>query len=276
MRSAAGGVRRVRQAGPALPRPEGRRCSLAPGRRAQDRRPVRQPALRARRRFTRGATRGDGQVGEDITANLRTLPSVPRTPAGAAPARIEIRGEVFLTKADFLALNAGAGGRRPSGSIANPRNAAAGSLRQLDPARHRHPPALPVRLRAGRGERGAPVAETHCRSTSTASAAWGFAVNPLSRAPEPDAAVRGGVPGRDGRTARRTRVRHRRRRVQDRRPRAAAAGWAAWAGRRAGPSPGSSRRSRPTTLLQEILIQVGPHRIAHPRRLPWRPSTSAA
>ena len=79
-----------------------------------------------------GATRGDGTEGEDVTANLRTMKSVPTRLHGKAPALIEIRGEVFMTKADFLALNerqAAAGERL----FANPRNAAAGGLRQLDP-----------------------------------------------------------------------------------------------------------------------------------------------
>ena len=56
-------------------------------------------------RFVRGATRGDGTEGEDVTANLRTMKSVPDRLPGHAPALIEIRGEVFMTKADFLALN---------------------------------------------------------------------------------------------------------------------------------------------------------------------------
>jgi DNA ligase (NAD+) len=81
-----------------------------------------------------GSTRGDGLVGEDVTANLRTQRSVPlllqtQTP----PARLEVRGEVFLRKADFVRLN---DKRERAGdpTFANPRNAAAGSLRQLDPS----------------------------------------------------------------------------------------------------------------------------------------------
>ena len=83
-----------------------------------------------------GATRGDGLVGEDITANLRTIPSLPlrlRPATGAGvPDRIEVRGEVYMRRAAFVALNQRIereGGR----SFMNPRNAAAGSLRQLDP-----------------------------------------------------------------------------------------------------------------------------------------------
>ena len=96
-------------------------------------------------RLVRGSTRGDGDEGEDVTANLRTIPGIPlRLPVSgsaaalaggeaAVPAFLEVRGEVFMSKADFLALNEHqeAFGEK---LFANPRNAAAGSLRQLDPA----------------------------------------------------------------------------------------------------------------------------------------------
>jgi DNA ligase (NAD+) len=85
-------------------------------------------------RLTNAATRGDGTVGEDVTANVRTLEDVPKELRGkAVPAVCEIRGEVYMTKSAFLALNqrqAEAGGQ----VFANPRNSAAGSLRQKDPA----------------------------------------------------------------------------------------------------------------------------------------------
>jgi DNA ligase (NAD+) len=127
-------------------------------------------------RLTRGATRGDGSEGEDVTANIRTIAGIPHAIENA-PARIEIRGEVFMTKADFLALNAAqeAAGQR---LFANPRNAAAGSLRQLDAG-----------ITAGRrlslfayamGEASAPPAATHWGWLERLSA-WGFTVNPLSR-----------------------------------------------------------------------------------------------
>src|SRR5690606_14731220 len=86
--------------------------------------------------LVRGATRGDGVVGEDITANVRTIRNIPlRIPAGAggeAPRTIEVRGEVYLPRALFEQLNVQ---REAAGepAFANPRNAAAGSVRQLDP-----------------------------------------------------------------------------------------------------------------------------------------------
>ena len=82
--------------------------------------------------LVRGATRGDGRIGEDVTRNLRTIGAIPLTIPDAPPS-IEVRGEVYLPIADFKALNER---RAEAGepAFANPRNSAAGSIRQLDPA----------------------------------------------------------------------------------------------------------------------------------------------
>ncbi|MBU3672836.1 MAG: NAD-dependent DNA ligase LigA [Sinobacteraceae bacterium] len=82
--------------------------------------------------FVRAATRGDGTSGEDVTANVRTIRSMPLRLRGAAPALLEARGEVFMPVAGFERLNAEAAARGEKVFV-NPRNAAAGSLRQLDP-----------------------------------------------------------------------------------------------------------------------------------------------
>ena len=83
--------------------------------------------------LVRGATRGDGRIGEDVTQNLRTIRSVPLRIKGKAPALVEVRGEIFLPIAAFKALNER---RAEAGepTFANPRNSAAGSIRQLDPS----------------------------------------------------------------------------------------------------------------------------------------------
>ncbi len=84
-------------------------------------------------KLTRAATRGDGEVGEDVTANVATISAVPKSLGPAAPEVLEVRGEIYMTVKAFEALNrrqADAGGR----TFINPRNAAAGSLRQKDPA----------------------------------------------------------------------------------------------------------------------------------------------
>ena len=83
-------------------------------------------------RLTRAATRGDGTQGEDVTANVRTIHAAPLRLQGTAPALLEVRGEIYLAFAQFERLNA-AHRARGERELANPRNAAAGALRQLDP-----------------------------------------------------------------------------------------------------------------------------------------------
>jgi DNA ligase (NAD+) len=121
------------------------------------------------------ATRGDGQVGEDVTANIRTLGDVPERLSGEVPDVFEIRGEVYMAKADFAALNARqteTGGK----VFANPRNAAAGSLRQIDPEVTR---ARPLRFLAhGWGEASAMPAETQA-GVMAAIAGWGLPVSDM-------------------------------------------------------------------------------------------------
>jgi DNA ligase (NAD+) len=123
--------------------------------------------------FAKASTRGDGTEGEDVTQNLLTLKSLPRQLPADAPAKIEIRGEVYMTKSDFLSLN-----ESQERKFANPRNAAAGSLRQLD-----------VSITAKRklslfayaqGESSSPVSKTHWDYLQTLQH-WGFSVNPLSQ-----------------------------------------------------------------------------------------------
>jgi DNA ligase (NAD+) len=82
--------------------------------------------------FAAGSTRGDGEVGEDITENLRTIRSLPLRLRGEAPGRLEVRGEVYYPLRDFEKMNRELAARGER-TFANPRNAAAGTLRQLDP-----------------------------------------------------------------------------------------------------------------------------------------------
>ena len=133
-------------------------------------------------RFLRGATRGDGAEGEDITANLRTLRDLPLRLKGA-PDRIEIRGEVFCGKQEFLAFNQAEAeaGRR---IYANPRNFAAGSLRQLDA---RITAARPLKLFAyAMGAASSVPVASHWEWLKQLET-WGFSVNPLSQRLETEA-----------------------------------------------------------------------------------------
>ncbi|MEO7504254.1 MAG: NAD-dependent DNA ligase LigA [Sphingomicrobium sp.] len=123
------------------------------------------------------ATRGGGTVGEDVTANARTIGDIPQRISGA-PKILEVRGEVYMSKADFAALNArqeASGGK----IFANPRNAAAGSLRQKDPA---VTAARPLRFLAhGWGELSEPLGHTQGSAMARLSG-FGFPVSDLLRA----------------------------------------------------------------------------------------------
>ncbi|MBS0409110.1 MAG: NAD-dependent DNA ligase LigA [Proteobacteria bacterium] len=121
--------------------------------------------------LVQGATRGDGRVGEDVTANLKTIAEIPHRLAGSGwPEVIEIRGEVYFRHEDFAALNAAAEAAGQK-TYVNPRNSASGSLRQIDPG-----------VTAGRrlrffayawGQISAPFAETQAEALALL-AAWGF------------------------------------------------------------------------------------------------------
>ncbi|WP_415287723.1 NAD-dependent DNA ligase LigA [Brevundimonas sp. S1H14] len=127
--------------------------------------------------LVQGATRGDGRTGEDVTANLRTLASIPQTLTGSGwPDVIEIRGEVYAPNAAFDAFNAAAEaeGKR---TYANPRNFAAGSLRQKDPKITAQRPL--TFFAYAWGETSAPFAETQ-HGALEAFRSWGFQVNDRS------------------------------------------------------------------------------------------------
>ncbi|AVA22093.1 MULTISPECIES: NAD-dependent DNA ligase LigA [unclassified Rhizobium] len=128
-------------------------------------------------RMVNAATRGDGTTGENVTANIRTIKEIPQTLPAGSPAIVEVRGEVYMAKSDFLALNAQmeAEGKQ---TYVNPRNTAAGSLRQLDP-----------KITASRklkffayawGEISDMPADTQFGMVQT-FAKWGFPVNPLMK-----------------------------------------------------------------------------------------------
>ncbi|AYG59580.1 NAD-dependent DNA ligase LigA [Rhizobium jaguaris] len=128
-------------------------------------------------RMVNAATRGDGTTGENVTANIRTIKEIPQTLPAGAPAVVEVRGEVYMAKSDFLALNAQmeAEGKQ---TYVNPRNTAAGSLRQLDP-----------KITASRklkffayawGEISDMPADTQFGMVQTFGK-WGFPVNPLMK-----------------------------------------------------------------------------------------------
>ncbi|MBQ3695449.1 MAG: NAD-dependent DNA ligase LigA [Alphaproteobacteria bacterium] len=132
--------------------------------------------------FVRGATRGDGSVGEDITENLKTISELPQTLKtedlfSQVPSLLDVRGEVYMRKSDFLALNEEQKAKNDK-VFANPRNAAAGSLRQLDSsvtAKRK----LSIFSYARGAYEGAPF-KTHWEFLQSLKA-WGFPINPLIR-----------------------------------------------------------------------------------------------
>ena len=127
------------------------------------------------RRLVTAATRGDGTTGENVTANALTIGDIPKTLPADAPDIVEVRGEVYMGHADFAALNARA--EAQGGKIfANPRNAAAGSLRQLNPA---VTASRPLKFFAyAWGEMAVVPGETQMEVVA-AFGCWGFSINPL-------------------------------------------------------------------------------------------------
>ena len=128
--------------------------------------------------FARGATRGDGEVGEDVTTNLRTIPSIPLRMLGdGPPALLEVRGEVYMPLSGFAQLNGRlvAEDKKPT---PNPRNAAAGSLRQKDPS---ITASRPLRFWAyGVGARAGVEVASHWQTLEWLKA-HGFPINPFAK-----------------------------------------------------------------------------------------------
>ncbi len=129
-------------------------------------------------RLVGAATRGDGYAGEDVTANVRTVSAIPQTLVGPdIPDVLEVRGEIFMTKDDFAALNAR---QREAGrpAFANPRNSAAGSLRQLDPA---ITASRPLQFFAYAWGEVSSLPATRQSGMIAAFACYGLPTNPLSQ-----------------------------------------------------------------------------------------------
>ena len=126
-------------------------------------------------KLVRAATRGDGQVGEDVTANVAHIADIPQTLRGSPPALFEVRGEVYMSKADFAALNA-AQAAKDEKLFANPRNAAAGSLRQKDAS---VTASRPLRFLAHGWGAASEVPAANQFAMMQLVASWGVPVSPL-------------------------------------------------------------------------------------------------
>ncbi len=133
--------------------------------------------------LVQAATRGDGETGEDVTQNIRTIGQIPLRLPASAPAVLEVRGEVYMTRADFEALNERqrqriAAGEKGEKTFVNPRNAAAGAVRQLDPTIAAQRPLSFFAYGLGDitpAEDGGPSFETHFDLLMQLKA-WGFPV----------------------------------------------------------------------------------------------------
>ncbi|MEQ1497924.1 MAG: NAD-dependent DNA ligase LigA, partial [Novosphingobium sp.] len=135
-------------------------------------------------KLVRAATRGDGQVGEDVTANVATIADIPQQLSGNVPDLFEIRGEVYMSKQDFAALNC-AQEAKSDKVFANPRNAAAGSLRQKDP---NVTASRPLRFLAHGWGATAALPEATQAAMMERIAGWGVPVSPwLARFGDPAA-----------------------------------------------------------------------------------------
>lgn len=136
-------------------------------------------------KLVQAATRGDGAEGEDVTANVRTIADIPQQLKGTPPDVLEVRGEVYMTRADFLALNE-AQEKAGDKVFANPRNAAAGSLRQLD---SRITASRPLRFFGyAWGELSAPLGSTQEQARAKL-ASFGFVVSEPSRMCQSEAEI---------------------------------------------------------------------------------------
>ena len=129
------------------------------------------------RRLVRAATRGNGEVGDDVTQNIRTIRSIPKVLPADAPEKLEVRGEVYMTRDGFVKLNAALDDAGKQ-TFMNPRNACAGSIKQLDPKVAASRPLDMVVYNAGGV--GCDGFATHTEMTE-AFRRWGFPVSPWSR-----------------------------------------------------------------------------------------------